>query len=277
MTYEEELENAKDRYRKQLLMSNLAQASEGIGSAISGVDQPKDDFYSQMNKGNQAEVQDVKNKIKEKKQMEAIAGKFQKDERKEKDKISFDLRKEFRQNSEDSKLRMRAYRDIVDATKTASGPGDIKLITSYMKVVEPDSVVREGEFKNAADAGSYMQKVKGYFRGMTFGEKLTKDQRLLFKAAARDMVMNSLGSLETDIKEDYRPLIQDYGLKESTIINPKFMSQLQKYKNEVSRQSNSKSKNAKPKISSLTKKVIGKSPEERQKRILELKAKAGVK
>ena len=38
MTYEEELEKAKERYRKSLLASGIGQASEQIGAAIAGVE-----------------------------------------------------------------------------------------------------------------------------------------------------------------------------------------------------------------------------------------------
>ncbi len=42
--------------------------------------------------------------------------------------------------------------------KVKSAAGDLALVFNYMKILDPGSVVREGEFKSAADATSWLQK-----------------------------------------------------------------------------------------------------------------------
>jgi len=51
------------------------------------------------------------------------------------------------------------YARLVDALAAGTGPGDIASIFSFMKTLDPRSVVREGEFQLAANAGGIWDKM----------------------------------------------------------------------------------------------------------------------
>jgi hypothetical protein len=64
------------------------------------------------------------------------------------------------------------------------GPGDISLIFGYMKLVDPGSTVREGEFATAANSGAVPDKVAGLYNRVLKGEKLPPTVREQFRAEA---------------------------------------------------------------------------------------------
>ena len=51
-----------------------------------------------------------------------------------------------------------AFGKVKSAAENPSAAGDLALVFNYMKILDPGSVVREGEFKSAADATSWLQK-----------------------------------------------------------------------------------------------------------------------
>jgi hypothetical protein len=75
-----------------------------------------------------------------------------------------------------------AYRKIQAASATPQG--DMSLIFGYMKLLDPGSTVREGEYANAEQTrGLPAGVVAAYNRALT-GEKLADDQRKGFKSEA---------------------------------------------------------------------------------------------
>lgn len=79
------------------------------------------------------------------------------------------------------------------SAKDPSAAGDLSLIFNYMKMLDPESVVRESEFATAAATASLMERAKGVYTKMTGGRRLSDAQRkdfvdrskLLFKEADR--------------------------------------------------------------------------------------------
>lgn len=121
------------------------------------------------------------------------------------------------------------------------------------------------------------------FKRMAFSERLTKDQRIMFKVTAGDMIRDSLRNLRDDINIDYKPLIQDHNLKESDIVNPKFIQKLTSLNKEHEAD---QSKKVKPRkkakttgstIANQIKSIFSTPPNERKKRIGELKRLKGMK
>jgi hypothetical protein len=98
------------------------------------------------------------------------------------------LRKEFDQNPD-----VKAYSDVaasydqisrlVSAPPTAAG--DISLIFSYMKMLDPGSVVREGEFATAQQAAGVPEQVLNQYNKLLKGQRLNPRQRLEFADTAR--------------------------------------------------------------------------------------------
>jgi len=62
---------------------------------------------------------------------------------------------------------------VRQAAKDNSGGSDLNLIYGMGKVMDPNSVVREGEMTFAANTGSLGQKIAGYYKDVVNGGKLT--------------------------------------------------------------------------------------------------------
>lgn len=92
------------------------------------------------------------------------------------DKLSDD----FRAGSKDFIVARDSMKRILDAANDPSPFGDLSIIFSAMKVLDPNSVVRESEFKTVADAAPLLVRLgfsKDKVEAMTAGNKLTDAQR----------------------------------------------------------------------------------------------------
>lgn len=112
----------------------------------------------------------------------------------------------------------KAFRDIRDSYsqiktvgKNASAAGDLSLIFSFMKMLDPGSTVREGEFATAAQAGSVPERIWGQYNKMISGERLTPGQREDFIRQASNLYRNSLSQAEKT-KAQIKKLAIEYGL-----------------------------------------------------------------
>lgn len=99
------------------------------------------------------------------------------------------LRKEFNALPEvkDFKDVDTAFQKIQGAAKNVSAAGDLSLIFGYMKMLDPGSTVREGEFANAQNAGGVDDKVAAAYNNVRSGQRLTDAQRADFIAQARGL------------------------------------------------------------------------------------------
>lgn len=73
-----------------------------------------------------------------------------------------------------------AYSRIVASTKDPSAAGDLSLIFNFMKVLDPGSTVREGEFATAQNAGGVDARVRSLFNSVVDGTRLDVGQRADF-------------------------------------------------------------------------------------------------
>lgn len=83
------------------------------------------------------------------------------------------------------------YFDVADATARVraagndpSGAGDLALIFNFMKILDPGSSVREGEFANAENSGGVDDKVWGLYNNIVRGERLSPPMRADFLGQA---------------------------------------------------------------------------------------------
>tara|TARA_R110000765_G_scaffold362523_1_gene452704 strand:- start:2005 stop:3546 length:1542 start_codon:yes stop_codon:yes gene_type:complete len=73
-----------------------------------------------------------------------------------------------------------AYSRIVASAKDPSAAGDLSLIFNFMKVLDPGSTVREGEFATAQNAGGVDARVRSLFNSVVDGTRLDAGQRADF-------------------------------------------------------------------------------------------------
>ena len=126
----------------------------------------------------------------------------------EKDKIYFDradkLRDEFTaQSKEYDKVENAVEKVIISGSKSvdeATGADDLALLFGYMKLLDPGSVVRESEFRQAQTTSGIPDAILALRDQVLTGTKLTSLQRERFVTAARDLFnvyANSQGKLES--------------------------------------------------------------------------------
>jgi hypothetical protein len=86
----------------------------------------------------------------------------------------------------------------------------MSLIFSYMKMLDPGSTVREGEFATAEQTTGIPGMVKNAYNRALAGEFLGDDQILGFRNAAGDIYKNSLNAFDADLAY-YTGLAEDQG------------------------------------------------------------------
>lgn len=127
------------------------------------------------------------------------------------------LRKEFAKNSAEFIKQRDATQRVLAAGEDPSPAGDLALIFNYMKVLDPGSTVREGEFANAQNSGSVPDRIWAAYNSVLKGERLSPNQRGDFiNRAAR--LYNSQAQLHTDLRGQYDSIAQSMGLDPSNVI-----------------------------------------------------------
>jgi len=111
-----------------------------------------------------------------------------------------------------------AYKRIRSAAAGGSGVSDMALIFAVMKMLDPTSVVREGEYATAAKAGlSVPESIwRAYNRALT-GAILSPDQRKNFLQLGMKEYENKRGSYRTAI-QTVRKQAKFYGLEPSLVL-----------------------------------------------------------
>jgi hypothetical protein len=101
------------------------------------------------------------------------------------------LRKEFTQLAGDFRTIRDSHRRVLAASKLKTGAGDLALIFNYMKILDPKSVVRESEFRQAEISGNIPERVRQAFGKALKGEKLSTQMRNEFLASAKSLFSTS--------------------------------------------------------------------------------------
>ena len=96
-------------------------------------------------------------------------------------KTAFDqaekLRKSFETASKEFVKVRDSYGRILSSAEDPSAAGDLALIFNYMKVLDPGSTVREGEFATAQNAAGVPERVQAFYNNVMRGERMTPVQR----------------------------------------------------------------------------------------------------
>lgn len=106
------------------------------------------------------------------------------------------LRDDFTSSSKEFATVNEAYERIATVGNNPSAVGDIALITGYMKLLDPGSTVREGEFATAADAGSVPNALVARYNKLINGERLSGDTRADFLKQSRRLYEIALEAQE---------------------------------------------------------------------------------
>jgi hypothetical protein len=149
-----------------------------------------------------------------------------------------------------------ALQEMESLAKEASAESDQGLINGYAKILDPESVVREGEYATVAKGGGILNQIKNAADVSLGNARLQPAQRQKLLEAARAL-QRGRQSEYSRIRERYEKMAADYELDTSRTLGTEDVAQ----------------PSAKP--SGQTKGKSGLTPEQRKKRIEQLKAAEG--
>ena len=127
------------------------------------------------------------------------------------------LRKEWMANNKDFKNIRDSYVKVQGAAKSPSAANDLALVFSYMKMLDPGSVVRETEFANAQNAAGVPERVRNVWNNLKSGEILNEVQRNDFVGVARQVYEDQENIYRQDL-ERYRGIASAGGLDPTSTI-----------------------------------------------------------
>jgi hypothetical protein len=132
---------------------------------------------------------------------------------------SIQLRKEFDQHPDVKAFQTVATQyDIVSRLGSAkpTAANDMSMIFAYMKILDPTSVVREGEFANAQNTAGIPGRVVNAYNRALNGQRLNEQQRREFIESAGRVYEANKGRYDQLVGQ-YRGYASELGLPETTI------------------------------------------------------------
>lgn len=147
------------------------------------------------------------------------------------------LRDEYIGQTKDFKTIQSSWRSIKTSGGEPSAAGDMSLIFGYMKLLDPASTVREGEYANAQNAGAVPDKVIASYNKLVNGQLLSETQRKDFLGQAKKQYDSRLGEYG-NLKKSYTQLSKEYNLDPKRVVvefdMPEEIAKDQVQKNEIS-------------------------------------------
>jgi hypothetical protein len=128
--------------------------------------------------------------------------------------IEHQLRGEVGGVAKDYRVVRDSAANVEALSKTPSAASDIALIFQYMKILDPQSVVREGEFATAQNAAGVPDRIMNIYNRIISGQRLNEAQRVDFVNQARTLATTKLDQYRRDI-DQYR------GVAERSKVNPR--------------------------------------------------------
>ena len=108
------------------------------------------------------------------------------------------------------------YSKMVEAVASADGPGDLALVFSFMKMLDPGSVVRESEFSAAQNTAGLFQKLLVAAENIKKGDLLSDDQRKSFLALSEKFLIGGRESM-AKIRRNKGLQVKSYGLNAANV------------------------------------------------------------
>jgi hypothetical protein len=125
------------------------------------------------------------------------------------------LRKEFNDQSENFKGIAQSFGKVAATDPTAAG--DVSLIFAYMKMLDPTSVVREGEQATAAEARGVPEGILNLYNRIITGQRLTEPQRADFRKQAQNIYELALEDQSLNVSR-YKNIAEQKGFDPEVIV-----------------------------------------------------------
>ena len=127
------------------------------------------------------------------------------------------LRTEFNLLTKDARVAGLAFKGLVSGVGANNGAGDIMIITSFRRMFEPDSVVREGEYAITEAAQGIYRQMQTLAKKFVEGHRLHPTARKQFLELGKEY-MRGLVTYYKDQTENYRKIGKRYYLKPDAIL-----------------------------------------------------------
>jgi|TARA_R110000824_G_scaffold394108_1_gene593710 hypothetical protein len=127
------------------------------------------------------------------------------------------LRKEFTTAAKDFVKVRDAWSRIQASAKNPSAAGDLALVFNYMKVLDPGSTVREGEFATAAKSAGVPDRIRAEYNKIRSGQRLAPPQRADFVDRGYKLYQAQQTQYQ-GLEDRYRGLSKQYNLDPERVV-----------------------------------------------------------
>lgn len=131
-------------------------------------------------------------------------------------KGEMDLRKEFDALGKDFRTVKDAYTRVEASAVNPSAAGDLALLFSFMKILDPGTGVKEGEYANAENSAGVPERIRAQYNKAINGERLTDQMRNDFVSRARGLYQSQAVNYNQTATQ-YRGLGTSYGYEPDRI------------------------------------------------------------
>lgn len=129
----------------------------------------------------------------------------------------FKFRDDYLKESQKTSDMASAFNRVIAAAKNPTAGGSLAVIFGFMKVLDPTSVVREGEQATAENAKGVPERIRNFYNRIITGEKLTENQINDFVQVVTDLFNEQLAIQDT-INNRYKNIASQFGIPEEFII-----------------------------------------------------------
>jgi hypothetical protein len=131
------------------------------------------------------------------------------------------LRKEYQTRTKVYGELGTTFSNINASAKAKTGPGDIALITGFMKMLDPGSVVRETEFATARDTAGLYERLLNTSQKLQSGQLFTLDskQRQEYVDLAQQYLKAAQKKADQD-RKDLSAVVTNYKLNPDNVFGP---------------------------------------------------------
>ncbi len=128
-----------------------------------------------------------------------------------------DLGKRWLSESQNFLSMMDSANQLLASAKENSAAGDIGMIFTFMKALDPTSVVREGEQASAQNAAGVPERVRNVYNNLLTGQRLSPRQRNEFISLANSLVKSGMPEQERRNKY-FTELSNAYNISPSLVV-----------------------------------------------------------
>jgi hypothetical protein len=126
-------------------------------------------------------------------------------------KAAMTFQNDYRTATKPSYARAQAYEAMTEASLNPSAKGDLTMVYSFVKALDPESVVREGEISLLNANRNVPDQIKGYAQRLATGQSLLPKEREDLLNQARTLTNTDYKRSRNDVKA-YRDNAQRLGL-----------------------------------------------------------------